>query len=118
MILFSLLEKFFLYKYQKIKIISSAIDVSLTKHTDALHKNATNKLIALQKKMLRAEKKKFDVQIRQIQKLKNQLFPTNNLQERVENFLPYYAKWGGAIVDELYTSSLALEQKFSILLVN
>lgn len=104
--------------YQKIKIISSAIDVSLTKHTDALHKNATNKLIALQKKMLRAEKKKFDAQIRQIQKLKNQLFPTNNLQERVENFLPYYAKWGGAIVEELYTSSLALEQKFSILLVN
>ena len=104
--------------YQKIKIISSAIDVSLTKHTDALHKNATNKLITLQKKMLRAEKKKFDAQIRQIQKLKNQLFPTNNLQERVENFLPYYAKWGGAIVDELYTSSLALEQKFSILLVN
>ena len=54
----------------------------------------------------------------QIQKLKNQLFPTNNLQERVENFLPYYAKWGGTIVDKLYTSSLALEQKFSILLVN
>ena len=50
--------------------------------------------------------------------LKISYFPTNNLQERVENFLPYYAKWGGAIVDELYTSSLALEQKFSILLVN
>ena len=104
--------------YQKVKTISTAIDSSLSKHTDALHKNATNKLIALQKKMLRAEKKKFEAQIRQIQKLKNQLFPNNNLQERVENFLPYYAKWGGNILDELYTSSLALEENFSILLVN
>jgi bacillithiol synthase len=99
--------------YQKIKDISASIDVSLTKHTEALHKKATNKLIALQKKMLKAEKKKFDTQIRQIQKLRNQLFPTNNLQERVESFLPYYAKWGGDSLNELYKYSLSLEQKFT-----
>jgi bacillithiol biosynthesis cysteine-adding enzyme BshC len=104
--------------YQKIKSISTAIDVSLTKHTEALHKKATNKLIALQKKMLKAEKKKFEAQIRQIQKLKNQLFPTNNLQERIENFLPYYAKWGSNSLNELHTYSLPLESKFTSLFLH
>jgi hypothetical protein len=35
--------------------------------------------------MLRAEKKKYEAQQRQINKLKTQLFPNNSLQERVEN---------------------------------
>ena len=35
----------------------------------------------------------------QVQKLKQQLFPNNSLQERIENFMPFYAKWGAAFID-------------------
>ena len=65
--------------------------------------------------MLRAEKKKFEVQEQQLQKLKSHLFPHNNLQERIENFLPFYAKWGEGYLNAMYINSLGVEQKFVIL---
>lgn len=65
--------------------------------------------------MLRAEKRKFEAQQRQLHKLKQQLFPNANLQERIDNFMPYYARWGKAFIESLYANSLALEQQFVIM---
>jgi uncharacterized protein YllA (UPF0747 family) len=65
--------------------------------------------------MLRAEKRKFEEQQRQIQKIKEVLFPDDGLQERVENFSWFYAKWGKGFIEELLKNSLALEQEFTIL---
>ena len=66
--------------------------------------------------MLKAEKIKFEAQQRQLNKLKAQLFPHNGLQERIENIMPFYAKWGRGFIDTLYKHSLALEQEFGIML--
>jgi len=101
--------------YSKIRTTATSIDVTLEKHTAALYKRAFDKLEALEKKMLRAEKKKFEAQQRQLHKLKEQLFPHNSLQERTENFMPFYAKWGKEFIDVVYKSSLALEQEFVVL---
>ena len=65
--------------------------------------------------MLRAEKKKFEAQQHQIHKLKAQLFPQDNLQERIENFMPFYAKWGNGFIKTIYDNSLGLEQEFVVL---
>ena len=65
--------------------------------------------------MLKAEKKKFEAQQRQLHKLRSELFPHNSLQERIENFMPFYAKWGKDFIGTLYNNSLALEQEFVIL---
>ena len=51
----------------------------------------------------------------QITKLKSALFPNNGLQERVENFSRFYAKWGRSFIEELYQHSLTLEQEFTLL---
>lgn len=101
--------------YSALKQTAGAVDSSLAKHTDALHKKAMDKIEALEKKMLRAEKKKFEAQQRQLHKLKEGLFPHNNLQERIENFMPFYGKWGRQLIDALYHHSLSLEQEFVIL---
>ena len=101
--------------YKHIKEITRKIDVTLSHHTEALQVKALEKIDALEKKMLRAEKRKFEAQNRQLNKLKQQLFPGNNLQERVENFSPFYAKLGKAFLDEIYNASLSLEQQFCIL---
>lgn len=101
--------------YSNLKTTSGAIDITLVKHTEALHKKALDKLEALEKKMLRAEKKKFEAQQRQLHKLKEQLFPHNSLQERIENFMPFYAKWGKEFIDAVYKNSLALGQEFVLL---
>ncbi len=104
--------------YFKLKATAGAVDVTLQPHTEALEKLAIRKIEALEKKMLRAEKKKFEAAQRQLQKLKSQLFPHNNLQERIENFMPLYAKHGSSLIKYLHENSLNLEQEFVILEIN
>jgi bacillithiol synthase len=101
--------------YADLRNTAGAVDITLQPHTEALEKLALRKIEALEKKMLKAEKKKFEAQQRQLHKLKLQLFPHDSLQERIENFMPFYAKWGNGFMDALYSNSLGLEQEFVIL---
>ena len=101
--------------YTGLKNTAAAVDITLQAHSEALEKLALRKIEVLEKKMLRAEKKKYEVQMRQLKKLKSHLFPHNNLQERVENFMPFYAKWGNNFIKAVYENSLGLEQEFVVL---
>ena len=101
--------------YQGLMKITGEVDISLVKHTENLLAKALNKINGLEKKMLKAEKKKFEAAQRQLHKLKTLLFPHNNLQERIENFMPFYARWGKAFIEMVYLHSPGLEQEFTIL---
>ncbi len=101
--------------YDEIKKTVQQIDITLAPHSGALKIKAINNLNALEKKMLKAEKRKFEAQQRQIKKMKSLLFPSGELQERVENFMPYYAKFGKDFIKLLYDNSLTFQQRFCIL---
>lgn len=101
--------------YRGISKLAGSIDPTLQQHICSLQTQSLKKLGALEKKMLRAEKRKFSDMQRQIQHFKKQLFPNNNLQERVDNFMPYFAKYGFELLDVLLKHSLALEQQFGII---
>ena len=101
--------------YKDIKSVVAPIDTTLNQHVQSLHLQTIKKLEALEKKMLRAEKRKFQTQQRQLQKIKAALFPHNNLQERIDSILPYYAHQGKDFIKVLYENSLSLEQQFGIL---
>jgi bacillithiol biosynthesis cysteine-adding enzyme BshC len=101
--------------YKDIKSVVAPIDTTLNQHVQSLHLQTIKKLEALEKKMLRAEKRKFQTQQRQLQKIKAALFPHNNLQERIDSILPYYALQGKDFIKALYENSLSLEQQFGIL---
>lgn len=102
--------------YDQLKAIAGNIDVTLQAHTESLQKQALKKIEALEKKMLRAEKRKFETQQRQVQNLRAQLFPNNSLQERVENMMPLYALWGKDFIKNIYDHSNGLDQEFGIIL--
>ena len=104
--------------YETIKQQAIAIDTTLEKHVDSLKTATLHRLRELEKKMLRAEKRKFTDQQRQIQTIKAKLFPENGPQERYDNMLYYYAKWGRSFIQQLYAQSLALEQEFVVLHVS
>ncbi len=104
--------------YEELKTIAGKIDITLQQHTEALQVQALKKIDQLEKKMLRAEKKKFEAQIRQLHKIRNQLFPADNLQERIDNMMPYYAKWGKDFIKLIYENSPVLEQHFTVLTEN
>ncbi|MFL5738925.1 MAG: bacillithiol biosynthesis cysteine-adding enzyme BshC [Flavisolibacter sp.] len=101
--------------FEQIRSQASGVDPSLSQHVASIQARSLKSLQELEKKMLRAEKRKFVDQQRQISNIKSVLFPNNGLQERVENFSGFYAKWGEAFIDELYHHSLSLEQEFTIL---
>jgi bacillithiol synthase len=102
--------------YESFKKQAGAVDTTLLRHVDALKIKAVHHLQELEKKMLRAEKRKFTDQQRQIYTIQSKLFPGNGLQERYDNVLYYYAKWGKEFIAQLYQHSLSLEQEFVILL--
>lgn len=101
--------------YNGLKDLATSFDPTLHQHVEALKVRTVAQLLNLEKKMLRAERKKHEATQRQVARLRQQLFPNNGLQERVENFSSYYARWGAAFINELYMHSLALEQQFTII---
>jgi len=100
--------------YDHLKTLAGNIDGTLQNHVEALKTKSLKPLHELEKKMLRAEKRKFGEQEHQLQQIKSALFPNNNLQERIDNFMPYYAKYGPAFIDMLYEQSLSLRMEFIV----
>jgi len=104
--------------YESFKKQASAVDITLEKHVEALKLRTVQRLQELEKKMLRAEKRKFADQQRQINTIKEYLFPKNGLQERIDNISYYYAKWGRGFIEKLFEYSLVLEEEFVVLTEN
>lgn len=102
--------------YAHLKKISARVDASLQEHVISLETKAIKKLSALEKKLLRAEKAKFATQQDQLVKLKQELFPNNSLQERVDNFSIYYAKAGKDWLRKIYNVSSGFNAGFGIVL--
>lgn len=101
--------------YSGIQSLASAVDATLTDHVKALKAQQEKTLHNLEKKMLRAEKRKFEARERQIEKLFNVLSPNGGLQERVENGLLFRAKYGDEFLQSVYKASLPLQAEFCIL---
>lgn len=101
--------------YQQIKNLVSVIDPTLEKHTLALETKHLKNLTSLEKKMLRAEKRKYDAQRQHIHQLFANLFPNGGLQERTDNMMLLYAKLGVEFFEIIYRASSTLEQHFGII---
>jgi bacillithiol biosynthesis cysteine-adding enzyme BshC len=102
-------------EYQRLKNISAAVDPTLAAHVESLETRSVKAVELLEKKLLRAEKRKFEDESRQVNSLKEALFPTNGLQERIDNFIPWYARFGKDFFDIIYQHSLTLEQEFVVI---
>ncbi len=76
--------------FAKVKEHAAQIDATLLKHTDAQAFRLTKSLEVIERKMLRAEKRKQADKIRQIESVKDFLFPGGSPQERTDNFLNFY----------------------------
>lgn len=100
--------------YIQLQKITDAVDITLSEHVIALEKQALKKLNALQKKLLRAERTKYETQKKQIAKLKQELFPDGSLQERVDNLSVYYAVYGKEFLQKIYNASRGISEGFGI----
>jgi len=93
------------------------IDTSLGDHTKNLSVQAQKKLALLEKKMIRAEKRKQQTSIDRIKAIKGSLFPKNSLQERVENFSEWVGSYGWDWVEAVLENSTTLNPSFTIITI-
>jgi uncharacterized protein YllA (UPF0747 family) len=101
--------------YISIKAQVEKIDATLGAHTMNLSVQSAKKMVALEKKMLKAEKRKQATSLERIRHIKENLFPENSLQERVDNFAEWVGDYGWAWVDAVLEHSNTMEQGFTIL---
>lgn len=104
--------------YRKVEQLVVGIDETLSPHVQSLQTKALKRIEELEKKMLRAEKRKFETEEQQLKKFKQQLFPKDSLQERVDNVSGWYARYGKDWIDMIKQSSLSLESQFTLLVIN
>jgi bacillithiol biosynthesis cysteine-adding enzyme BshC len=103
--------------YLQLQQKASNVDGTLNEHVISLEIKSSKKLAELEKKMLRAERNKFEASKRQITAIKTDLFPNNSLQERIFNFSDIYARMSVEFLELIYEASPALEMQFTIVVV-
>ncbi|GEP89276.1 bacillithiol biosynthesis cysteine-adding enzyme BshC [Chitinophaga terrae (ex Kim and Jung 2007)] len=101
--------------YDGLEEKARSIDITLVASVGAERKRALKSIGKLEHKYLKAEKKKFAWQGDQIRQLRSRLFPGNSLQERKENFMPWYAQEGPAFLDRVYEALKPVTDQFIIL---
>ena len=101
--------------YRELKERAAAVDSSLLQHVDALQKAALEKIEVLEKKMLRAEKRKYAESAYRIQHIRDQVFPNGSLQERVENMAVWYARSGKQWIQCVLDHSDPISNGFTLL---
>jgi len=100
--------------FQKLKLKATSVDLTLTAAAEAALVKMKRQLVELEKKMMRSEKRKMQVQMDRINRLKTTLFPNNSLQERVENFMEYYLEYGPSFFDILKEGMQTLTPQFLV----
>lgn len=78
--------------YEALKLRAEKIDKTLAPFVGAEGKRLLNSLEKIEKKLLRAEKRRHHDRLRQIGEIKDGLFPNGSLQERTDNFLNFYQR--------------------------
>lgn len=69
----------------------------------------------LEKRLLKAQKRKLEDEVSRIADLQNELFPNGGLQERHHNFSEFYLEYGEDLIPALLNNLEPLELKFDIL---
>ena len=80
--------------FEQVRQKALSVDPTLEKAVLAEAVKQEKVLEQLEGRLVRAEKQKHETGINQIRSLKEKLFPGNGLQERVDNFLNFYMKYG------------------------
>ncbi len=100
--------------FKELKERAGTIDQTLIAFVAASGKRATRSIDRIEQKLIRAEKRLQEDKLRQIESLKDALFPGGNLQERTDNFLNFYNQ-DPTFIQKLLTNFDPFDFQFNIL---
>ena len=105
-----------IHHFDKLIEKSSRVDNGLVQFAKAERQRLENAVDTLEKKMVRAEKKKQSDALGRITQLKHKFFPDGALQERKENFLPLWLRYGDSYFNELHSQCNPLEPGVKVII--
>ena len=102
-------------QFSDLHTIASQTDKSFLGAVKAQEAKQIKGLENLEKRFLKAQKKKYELELNRITNLQNELFPNQSLQERHANFSEFYLETGKALISNLYNELKPLDNNFTIL---
>ncbi len=93
----------------------TSIDKGLEKYVLAEKTKQIKVLKNIESKIIRAEKQKNESSVNQVRKLREKLFPKDGLQERHDNFIPFYLKYGESFFETLKNELDPMDRRFTII---
>jgi bacillithiol synthase len=100
--------------FASIRDRAGAIDPTLINYVEAQARRAAGSIEKIEQKMLQAEKRVHTEKLRQIESVKETLFPNGTPQERVDNFLNFYQK-DKAFISKLLSVLEPFDYRFNLL---
>ena len=112
---FSVQKDFLRQQFSDLYAIANQTDKSFLGAVKAQEAKQIKGLENLEKRLLKAQKKKYVAELHRIIDLQNELFPNQSLQERKANFSEFYLENGKELIQKLVTELKPLEFNFTIL---
>ena len=112
---FSPQKKLLENQFQALYDLAAQTDASFIGAVKAQEVKQKKGLDHLEKRLLKAQKRKLKDQVRRMTEIQNELFPGHSLQERNQNFSELYLERGEALIPELMEVLNPLDLRFSIL---
>ncbi|KFC58122.1 hypothetical protein FEM08_30770 [Flavobacterium gilvum] len=102
-------------QFETLSELANHTDKSFLGAVKAQEVKQTKGLENLEKRLLKAQKRKFHDELQRIIDLQNELFPNQSLQERQANFSEFYIENGERLIPQIMRQLKALEQNFNII---
>lgn len=102
-------------QFKDLYTLAEKTDISFLGAVGAQEKKQLNGLNNLEKRLLKAQKRKHSEEIDRLKNIQNQLFPNQSLQERQLNFSEFYLEYGEGLLDVLKENLKPLDTNFTVL---
>ncbi|WP_397446348.1 bacillithiol biosynthesis cysteine-adding enzyme BshC [Polaribacter sp. R77954] len=108
-------KQFLEQQFLDLKEVAKKTHISFLNAVNAQERKQIKGLEKLEKRLLKAEKKRQTHLVERITILQNELLPNQSLEERQRNFSEYYLEYGITFIDVLKIALKPLELQFTIL---
>jgi len=104
--------------FSQLKEKAVAIDKTLESTVDAEFAKLATSVKNIEQKILKAQKRNEETSLNQIEKFKSKYFPHDVLQERNDNFLYYFSKYGMEFIQLLLSELKPLNNQFLVTIID
>lgn len=112
---FSKQKEFLKQQFKDLYTLAEKTDVSFLGAVGAQEKKQLNGLDNLEKRLLKAQKRKYTEELDRLKSIQNEFFPKQSLQERQLNFSEFYLEHGEELLDIIKENLDPLNANFTVL---